>query len=166
MARNSWSRLRALRHSRPAPRSPRCLMNRQYEMNDTVSANAGTPPDQLRWRRHHRPHWRQQQGIWRADLPGQVHLQHLQRSGGTPTPAQIQAYCESSTYLNNIANVAELSAELRDWLLHGQRCALGVVRAGRLPHDQEADGQRRSPLRASDLHRCDIELRSPRRLRL
>ena len=96
------------------------LMNRQYEMNDTVSATLG----------RHQINFGgdaliSHTGGNSKEFGGPIYLGKFTYNtcngpGGTPTPAQIQAYCESSTYLNNIANVAELSAELWDWFLHRQ----------------------------------------------
>jgi hypothetical protein len=81
------------------------LMNRQYEMNDTVSVNVG----------RHQINFGgdaliSHTGGNSKEFGGPIYLGKFTYNtcngpGGTPTPAQIQAYCESSTYLNNIANV-------------------------------------------------------------
>ena len=48
------------------------------------------------------------------------------------TCTQALAVCESPAYLDNIANVEQLHAELRQRELHGERHAVVAVRAGRL----------------------------------
>ena len=85
------------------------LMNRQYEMNDTVSATLG----------HHQINFGADALIAHTggnskEFGGPIFLgkfmyQPCSGPGGTATPAQIQAYCESPTYLNDITKVANYS---------------------------------------------------------
>ena len=82
------------------------LMNRQYEMNDTVSVNVG----------RHQINFGgdaliSHTGGNSKEFGGPIYLGKFTYNtcngpGGTPTAAQIQAYCESSTFLNDITKVA------------------------------------------------------------
>ena len=100
------------------------LMNRQYQVNDTLSAHVGQASGQVRRRRDRRAHRRRQQGIRRSHLRRRVHLQDLH--------AGACAVCESSSLPGQHRQREELHAELRQRQLHRQRHAVGAVRAGRL----------------------------------
>jgi len=83
------------------------LMNRQYQMSDTLSATVG----------RHQINFGADAIIAHTggnskEFGGPSYLGVFTYNtcagpGGTPTTVQIEVYCEGSTYLNNIANVAK-----------------------------------------------------------
>jgi hypothetical protein len=85
------------------------LMNRQYQMSDTISATLG----------RHQVNFGADAIIAHTggnskEFGGPSYLgvftyNNCSGPGGTATTAQIEAYCEGPTYLNNIANVASYS---------------------------------------------------------
>ena len=133
------------------------LMNRQYELSETLSMSRQPASDRLRRQRHRRSHRRQQQGIRRSHLPWQVHLQHLH-----PGPQHLRKLHLSQRHHKG----RQLPAELRQPELHRRRPVHRHLRTGQLPRHPAAHPQPRSPLRAPDPHQRHPQLRASRRLRL
>jgi hypothetical protein len=82
------------------------LMNRQYQMSDTLTATLGRHQINFGGNAIIAHTGGNSKEFGGPSYLGAFTYQNCTGPGGTPTTAQIEAYCEGPAYLNNIANVA------------------------------------------------------------
>jgi hypothetical protein len=85
------------------------LMNRQYQMNDTLTATVGRHLINFGADAIIAHTGGNSKEFGGPSYLGVFTYNNCSGPGGTPTPAQIEAYCEGPTYLNNIVNVMTYS---------------------------------------------------------